>query len=373
MSKLNPRSQYEDLTEREEEILLLISEGNSNQEIADALHLTHGTVKWYASQIYSKLDVSNRAEAVTRAHELNLIPGVDVPSAPTNVLQVVPKQGEVDQTIRIMNSFDGTKIAYAVSGSGPPLIEVAHFLSHLELEWKSPVYRHLLNELMRNHRLIRYDERGTGMSDWDVDDHSFEAWVRDLECLVDITKSKRFPLFGKSQAGTVAIAYAARHPEKVSHLILLGTYAVGSARQKLSQQQREELEAEAAMIKVGWDRINPAYRHYVATNEFPQGPIELVQEMEKLIQASSTADNIVKMVHTMQHVDVSELAKQIRVPTLIFHAIDDQICPFEQGRLLASLIPNAQFVALDTMNHLLVEGEPAWHKFQHHLRRFLRS
>lgn len=372
MSNLNGLPPQQ-LTEREEEILLLICEGQSNQDIADNLFLTHGTVKWYASQIYQKLGVSNRAEAVTRAHELRLISIDHLETMPNKVLKDKLKHDDLQQIIRVFTSFDGTQIAYATSGTGPPFIEVAHYMSHLELEWESPSYRHLLREFMREHTLIRYDERGTGMSDWDVDDHSFEAWVKDLEALVELTDVEKFPLFGKSQAGAVAMAYAAQHPDKVSHLILLGTYAVGGNKRKTSPQQHQKREAFMSLIQQEWGRINPAFRHYMATNEFPEGPIELIEDMEKLIQASSTVDNIVKMTRTMGDVDVREFAKQIKVPTLIFHATRDQIVPLEQGRLLASLIPNAQFVGLDTMNHLLVEGEPAWHKFQSVLRDFLKT
>lgn len=367
MSNLNQ------LTEREEEILLLICEGQSNQEIANNLFLTHGTVKWYASQIYRKLGASNRAEAVTRAHELRLISSNHLETTSNKTLKVSLKQDDLQQVIRVFTSFDGTQIAYATSGMGSPIVEAAHYMSHLELEWESPIYRHLLREFMRNHMLIRYDERGTGMSDWDIEDHSFEAWVKDLEALVKVTDADKFPLFGKSQAGAVAVAYAAQHPEKVSHLILLGAYAVGGAKRDTLPEQHQKREAFMSLILQEWGRVNPAFRHYMATNEFPEGPIELITDMEKLIQASSTVDNIVKMTRIMGNVDVRELAKQIKVPTLIFHATRDQIVPFEQGRLLASLIPDAQFVALDTMNHLLVEGEPAWHKFQSVLRDFLKT
>ena len=361
------------LTERELEILQLICEGHSNRTIAEGLHLTHGTVKWYASQIYRKLNVNNRSEAMAQALEWKLFEKTANLESPENVLRLVPQPKDVEQTIRIMESFDGTQIAYAVSGEGPPFIEVAHYMSHLEYEWESPIYRHLLNEFMRGHQLIRYDERGTGMSDWDIQDYSFEAWVKDLEALVDHVGAERFSLFGKSQAGAVAVAYAALHPEKVSHLILLGAYALGGDLRNLTPEQKEERQLFRAMIKHGWGHINPAFRHAFATSEFPEGPIELVEEMEKLIQVSSTADNIIRLNQEMSNVDVRDLARQIKVPTLVFHAINDQVVPFEEGRLLASLISDAQFVALDTMNHLLVEGEPAWLKFQETLRRFLKT
>jgi pimeloyl-ACP methyl ester carboxylesterase/DNA-binding CsgD family transcriptional regulator len=361
------------LTEREGEILNLLCEGRSNHEIADQLHLAYGTVKWYASQIYRKLDVTNRVQAIAKAHKLNLIQPPAAPAPSEKILQLMPQPAKIEQTIHILTSFDDAKIAYAISGEGPPFIEAAHFMSHLEYEWDSPIYRHLLAEFMRGHTLIRYDERGTGMSEWGLDDYSFEAWVRDLEALVETTHAERFPLFGKSQAAAVAVAYAARHPDKVSHLILLGSYARGHLHRDLTPEQREEIQTRLSMVKVGWDQINPAYRHAFATNEFPNGPIELVQEMEQLIQVSSNAENIIRVGEAMISMDVRELAPQVKAPTLIFHAIHDQVVPFEEGRLLASLIPDAQFVALDTMNHLLVEGEPAWLKFQETLRRFLET
>lgn len=358
------------LTEREYEILLLMCDGKSNQEIAKQLHLSYGTVKWYASKIYRKMNVHNRAQVVSRAYELNLVEGVDESQ---NAVDMPIDNRAYEQKIRIMSSFDGTKIAYAVSGEGSPFIEVAHFMSHLEYEWKSPVYRHLLREFMRNHMLIRYDQRGTGLSDWNVEDQSFEAWVRDVEALVEVTRVKRFPLFGKSMAGTVALAYAARHPEKVSHLILLGTYARGAGHREQTLELEEKIQMWRTMVKIGWNEINPAFRHFFAVREFPNGPIELVSEMEKLIQVSSDADAVLRIGKSTMDIDIRDLAQQIKVPTLIFHGVDDQVTAFEEGRMLAALIPDAQFVPLDTMNHLLVEGEPAWLKFQKTLRRFLES
>ena len=373
MSHSGHASDQDALTDREQEILLLMSEGRSNHDIAAQLHLTHGTVKWYASQIYRKLNVRNRAEAVARIHQHNLIDDAGPLSSPEKVLKFVPNRPQLGQTIRIMTSFDGAQIAYAISGAGPPFVEAAHFMRHLEYEWESPIYRHLLLEFMREHTLIRYDKRGTGMSDWDVADLSFEAWVRDLEALVETVGAERFPLFGKSQAASVAIAYAARNPDRVSHLILLGGYARGYGQRDLTPEQIEEIELKFSLVKVGFNSLNPAYRHAFAVSEFPNGPVELVREMEKFMQVSTTAENIIRMGQSSFDLDLSDLAQQIKVPTLVFHAVNDQVVPFAEGRFMASLIPGAQFVPLDTMNHLLVEGEPAWVKFQETLRRFLKS
>ena len=156
------------------------------------------------------------------------------------------------QSIRFCTSNDGTRIAFAESGDGPPLIKAANWLSHLEFDWDSPVWRHWLVELSRTHRLVRYDERGCGLSDWNVEDLSFEAWLRDLELVVDATGLERFPLLGISQGASIAIAYAVKYPERVSHLVLHGGYARGRALRSASEGQRESAELMLKLMEMGW-------------------------------------------------------------------------------------------------------------------------
>ena len=357
------------LNHREHEILKRLSNGLSDHEIAAALYLSPNTVKWYNRQIYSKLGVSNRTQAIAHAKTLGLLD-----TSPSTSFERKPASADnrkLSQRVHFTNSFDGTRIAYAIAGSGPPLVKTANFISHLEYDWESPVWRHMLEEFTHEHTLIRYDERGSGLSDWDVEDLSFEAWVRDLEVVVDTVGLRQFPLFAMSQGGTVAVAYTVRHPEKVSHLILYGAYARGWLNRDLSEEQVEEEKLILSLMRVGWGRENPAFRQVFATQLRPDVTIEELHALEEQMRVSATAENAARLQSEMHRTDVRHLAPQIRVPTLVVHAREDAKVPFEEGRLLASLIPNAQFVALESKNHLLTREEPAWQKFCNSLRSFL--
>ena len=360
------------LTTREHEILKRLSVGLSDQEIAAELFLSLNTVKWHNRQIYGKLGVNNRTQAIAYARALGLFESEPVPPAfeatqqPANV-----DSRKLNQRVHFTQSFDGTRIAYAIAGNGPPLVKTANFISHLVYDWESPVWRHWLDEFTHEHTLIRYDERGSGLSDWDVEDLSFEAWVRDLEVVVDTVGLRQFPLFAMSQGGTVAVAYTVRHPEKVSRLILYGAYARGWLNRDLTAEQIEEEKLIISLMRVGWGRDNPAFRQVFATQLVPEASIEQLRALEEQMRISATAENAARLESEMHRTDVRHLASQIRVPTLVVHARGDAGVPFEEGRLLASLIPNAQFVALESKNHLLTKDEPAWKKFCEAVRSFL--
>lgn len=281
--------------------------------------------------------------------------------------------GRLEQTIRFVTSFDGTRVAYATVGQGPPLVMTATFLTHLEFDWQTPVWQHRLEAFLQNHTVIRYDERGSGLSDWDVENLSFEAWVHDLEAIVDALGLERFPLYGQSQGGPVAVAYAARHPEKVSHLILFGAYARGWLNRDLTLEQVEEERIMMKLIRIGWGRDNPAFRQFFATQLMPDATFDQLQSLDELARISTTPENAFRLESEMHRIDVQDLARQVRAPTLVLHCRDDQGVPFNEGRLLTSLIPGARFVALNSRNHLLTEGEPAWLKFLEHVRHFLTT
>lgn len=359
----------EPLTEREKEILQHIATGLSDQEIGKALHLSSNTIRWYNRQLYSKLGVSNRTQAVARARTLGFLPS----TAPDALLSAPPLPYKLTQKVQFTTSFDKTRIAYARSGNGPPLVKTATFMSHLEYDWESPVWRHWLEVFSHDHTLIRYDERGNGLSDWDIDDSSFEAWVRDLEAVVEAAGVQRFPLFAMSQGGTVAVTYAVRHPEKVSCLILFGAYARGWLHRNLTEEQVAEEKLLINLMRVGWGRENPAFRQVFATQIRPEMSSEELRAFDELMRISTTAENAARLESEMHRTDIREIAPLVRVPTLVIHTRGDAAVPFEEGRLLASLIPNAQFVALDSRNHLLTEHEPAWAKFVAVLRAFLNQ
>lgn len=276
-----------------------------------------------------------------------------------------------EQHIHFCKTKDGVSIAYAAVGQGATLVKAANWLSHLEYDWTSPVWRHWLEGLSRHHRFFRYDERGCGLSDWDIDDFSLDAWVRDLEAVVDAAGLDRFPLLGISQGGPIAITYAARHPEKVTHLILHGTYALGRLRRQPSADQLREIEVFNELIALGWGKSNPAFRQ-VFTNMFmPEASGEQLHWFNELQRVSSTPENAVRIRKTFASIDVTDLASKIEIPTLIFHPKNDAIVPFEQGRFMATLIPGSRFVPLESNNHILLADEPAWAQFLEEVYDFL--
>lgn len=362
------------LNEREREILKRLSAGLSDQQIADELFLSLNTVKWYNRQIYAKLGVANRLQAMAHARTKDLFEAQGLtpgPATNATVTATSPLRSKANQRISFCRSRDGTRIALAIAGSGPPLVKVANYMSHLEHDWNSPVWMHWLEELSSQHTLITFDERGSGLSDWDVEELSFESWVEDLEAVLDTVGLRRFPLFAMSQAGAVAVAYAARHPERVSRLVLLGAYARGWLNRDLTEDQVEEERLMIGLMKIGWGRENPAFRQVFATQLFPEATTEELRALEKQMRVSVSPENAVRLESEMHRIDVRDLAPGVQAPTLILHARRDEGVPFEEGRLLASLIPKAQFVALDSKNHLLTANEPAWRDFLVVFREFL--
>ncbi len=277
----------------------------------------------------------------------------------------------IEQEIRFCTTADGVRIAYAKVGEGPPLVKAANWLNHLEFDWKSPIWRHLLEEFGRDHLLVRYDERGNGLSDWNVKEFTFEAFVQDMESVVDAAGLQRFPILGISQGGPVAIAYAVRHPEKVSHLILYGSYARGWAKRGLPSEALERLLAQQTLIKLGWGQDNPAFRQLWTTLYIPDGTQEQWQWFNDLHRVSTSPDNALRLLDVLGQIDVVDLLPQVKVPTLVLHCRDEVVVPFENGRLLAAKIPGARFVPLEGRNHILLEHEPAWPKFVTEVRRFL--
>jgi pimeloyl-ACP methyl ester carboxylesterase/DNA-binding winged helix-turn-helix (wHTH) protein len=276
------------------------------------------------------------------------------------------------QQIRFCRAPDGVRIAYATSGdaTSPTLVKPANWLTHLEYDCNSAVWRHWVAELGRGRRLIRYDERGCGLSDHDAAELSFDAWVQDLEAVVDAEGLERFSLLGISQGCAVAIAYAVRHPERVDKLVLYGGYAVG--RKHRNPTPQEELEASLLrnLIRVGWGRDNPAFRQVFGTLFVPEGTVEQWQWFSDLAR-TLPMENALSITDMTYEIDVRALAVTVDRPTLVLHAVGDAMVPFENGRMLASLIPGARFVPLQSRNHVLLETEPAWTRFLEEVRAFL--
>jgi len=275
------------------------------------------------------------------------------------------------QQIRFCRAHDGTRIAFAVTGSGSPLVRAPHWLTHLEYEWQSPLWRPWLTALTAGRSLVRMDARGCGLSDRGVETISFEAFVRDLEAVVDAAGLERFALFGHSQGGAIAMEYAVRHPERVSQLVLLGAYARG--RLKRSPQSRSESEAQLKLVEVGWGGDDPSYRQFFASQFMPGASLEQLRQMAELQRVSSSPTDATRILRAYYEIDVSAQVPRISCPALVLHARGDLRVPFEEGRAVAAMIPGARFVPLDSDNHILIENEPAFARLFEELRGFLGS
>ncbi|MCR0985307.1 alpha/beta hydrolase [Roseomonas populi] len=281
-----------------------------------------------------------------------------------------PDPADRRQEIRFCAAADGTRIAYAEAGNGPPLLRPANWMTHLEYDWHSPVWRHWIRELSRDHRLVRYDERGNGLSDWEVGDLSFEACMSDLSAVVAAAGLERFPMLGISQGCAFAVAYAVQNPERVSHLILYGGYARGWAMRG-TPAEAERRTALGTLIRHGWGEDNPAFRQAFTTLFVPDASPEQMQWFNELQRITVSPDNAERLHHLFGQVDVQALLPKVRVPTLVLHARGDGVVPFAEGRLIATTIPKARFVPLDSRNHILLEDEPAWEHFVGEVRAFL--
>jgi pimeloyl-ACP methyl ester carboxylesterase len=279
----------------------------------------------------------------------------------------------ISQDIRFCTAPDGVRLAYAITGQGPVLVKAANWLSHLEYDWNSPVWRHWLAGLARNHTLVRYDERGCGLSDRDVDEFTLDAWVMDLEAVVDALGLEQFPLLGISQGAAIAVEYAVRHPEKVSRLVLYGGYIRGRMHRNLTPEQLEELEVMIQLIKIGWGREHPAFRQVFSTLFLPEGTPEQLHAFNELQRISTSPEIAARIVSGFQVIDVREQARRITQPTLVLHARDDLRIPFEEGRLIAATIPNARLITLESKNHILLEDETAWRRFLDEVTVFLKE
>lgn len=276
------------------------------------------------------------------------------------------------QQIRYCRSAAGVRIAYACTGSGPPLVKAANWLTNVDMEPESPIWAHWIDALSERHTLVRYDERGCGLSDWDVGDFGLDAWVEDLELVVDSVGLTRFPLVGLSQGGAVAVAYAVRHPERVSHLVLVGAYARGRLARAETAEEREEAALDLQVGRVGWRRDDPAYRQVFAAQFLPDESRELWDAFNALQRATTSTENVVRFLDTFASIDVSALAAQVRCPTLVAHARRDRRVPEQQARELAALIPGSTMRLLDSGNHILTATEPAWTDLLDEVAHFLK-
>jgi pimeloyl-ACP methyl ester carboxylesterase/DNA-binding CsgD family transcriptional regulator len=279
--------------------------------------------------------------------------------------------GAMNQNIRFCRTADGVRLAYAVSGQGPPLVMSATWLTHLEHQWRSLAWRPWLDIFTGDHKVLRHDSRGCGLSDRDVGHLSFGSAVRDLECVIEAAAFRRFALVGACGGGAIAIEYAVRHPERVSHLVLYGTYARGPLRRTDQPDELEKGRVLLDLTRLGWGREDHAFLQIWASRYQPGGTLEYLRSWSDQMRAATSADTAVRLLQIGWNTDVREAARKIRCPVLIVHPERDVVVPVEEGRLLASLIPDCRFVQLDSENHMLLADEPAWARLYAEVRDFL--
>jgi pimeloyl-ACP methyl ester carboxylesterase/DNA-binding winged helix-turn-helix (wHTH) protein len=312
-----------------------------------------------------------RAIATVHGRGYRFVAPVELVDAPGPPKRPTAPDRKGEQRIQFTTAPDGVRLAYATVGTGPPLVRAAHWITHLDYDWHSPVWRHWIEGLARRHTFIRFDERGCGLSDHDPTEMSLDAFVRDLETVVDAAGLDRFPLVGVSQGGAVAVRYAARHPERVSELVLLGAYVRGRRARALDERELGAAELQLELVRHGWGSDDPSFRMAFPPSFMPDAPPGLWSDFAELMRRTTSAENAVRVLEALQDVDVSEDAASLRVPTIIFHARGDLRIPFGQAREFAALIPGSRLVPLDSRNHLMRPDEPAWSTFLDELEHFL--
>jgi DNA-binding winged helix-turn-helix (wHTH) protein/pimeloyl-ACP methyl ester carboxylesterase len=298
--------------------------------------------------------------------------GEEVSPTAAAVRPAPPECSALQQRVTFCQTPDDVHLAVATAGRGTPLVKTANWLNHIEFDWQSPVWSPLFSCLAAQCMLVRYDERGIGLSDRDVPEFSFEAFVQDLETVVDTYGLHRFALLGISQGAPVSIAYAVRHPERVSRLVLCGGFAKGW-RKRGNATDVARAEASVTLIREGWGQDNPAARQMFTSLIVPDATHEEMRWFNELERISASAETAIRLLHVIGDIDVTELLPRVAVPTLVLHSRGDARVPFEHGLTLARSIPKARFVALESKNHLILSHEPAWQRFVDEVCGFLSA
>jgi pimeloyl-ACP methyl ester carboxylesterase len=299
-------------------------------------------------------------------------------SRPIRVWQWTPdapierKKPEIalQQRVQYRSSEDGTQVAWACVGEGPPVLKAPNYLNHIEYEWGSPFWGPFLAEFARENQLVRFDQRGNGLSDWDVETISFEAMTQDMEAVVAASGLDRFALFGISQGAGFSINYAAKHPERVSCLVLFGGFGRGTAMRGNPEYETYR-ETSRMMMREGWGSPNPIYRQFFATGFVPDASKDIRDSFDELQRMSCSSENALRITDMNSRMDLLEVARQLDVPTLVLHIEGDQVAPIEEGQLLARAIPGAQFVKLPGNSHVALESEPCFKLFFEEVHAFI--
>jgi pimeloyl-ACP methyl ester carboxylesterase len=277
----------------------------------------------------------------------------------------------MDQQIQYCAASDGVRLAYSIIGKGTPIVRTPHWFAHLEYDLKGPIFRHQILGLAHHHSLLRYDGRGLGLSQREVAEISFERVVEDLETVVDHAGLKRFILVGLSQGSAVAAAYASRHPERLSHLILYGGFALGLLHRENPEKQRQTLELMRAVVREGWGSDQDSYREFFTTQFIPDGSIDHHRWLNKVQRVAATPEVAERIMCMNADIDVVDSLPKIRVPTLVMHTRGDLRVPFSQGQDMAASIRAAKFVSLESRNHIILADEPANRQFFDAIASFL--
>jgi class 3 adenylate cyclase/pimeloyl-ACP methyl ester carboxylesterase len=302
------------------------------------------------------------------AKDIAALPAVAGSVAEDTVRAAAPKY---EQEIHFCQARDGVQLAYSRIGQGPPLVKAANWLTHIEFDFESPVCEPLYRELSRDNAFFRYDARGNGLSDREVPDVSYEHFVDDLEAVIDAACIDCFPLLGISQGCAVSIGYAIRHPDRVSHLILLGGYAVGWKKRARTAAEKEAGDAMLTLMRLGWGQENPAFRQMFTSQFIPDATKEQSDWFSEFQRISASPADAVRNLIANGETDITPLLSQVRVPTLVVHARHDARVPLEAGRRMAAGIPGARFVVIEGRNHVLLDGEPAFASFVAELKAFI--
>ena len=327
-------------------------------------------LQYNVSLIRRALEGADGVELQTvRGQGYRLVADVSRVGAPSPASPAMPG-GNASQRNYVCKAEDGTRLAYARLGEGPPIVKAANWLSHLELDWRFEVWRHWLELFSRRHTLVRYDARGNGLSDWAPPGLSFERFVSDLATVFDAAGVERAPVVGLSQGASVAVAYAARHPERVSALILIGGCARGW-RAKNRPRLTRAFEAMMVLMRQGWGGRNAAFRQIFTTTFFPDASQALADEFNELQRLTTTPDNAAELLSALGDIDIREDLARVRVPTLVLHSRDDAVVPMKDGLELAGGITGARFVPLESRNHVVLPTEPAWARFSAEVEAFL--
>lgn len=306
------------------------------------------------------------------AKDIESLPG-SVAAPAGEPARAAPASRSYEQEIHFCQAGDGVQLAYARIGQGFPLVKTGHWMTHIEADFDSMIWQPYFREMSRDNTFIRYDARGNGLSDREVPDVCFEDFVSDLETVVDAAGLDRFALHGLSQGCAVSIAYAVRHPERVSHLVLLGGYVVGWKKRARTATEKEAGEAMLTLVRLGWGQENPAFRQMFTSQFIPDATKEQADWFNEFQRICSSPADAARNLLANGDVDVTGLLSQVKVPTLVMHARHDARVPFESGRRMAAGIPGARFVPLESQNHVLMGSEPAFAHFLEEMRAFIRS